>query len=118
MFGGVHELRNRLIDIADKAQARIRNHFDASGKAPVRHVVLHDLDGVLVLDLDSSHLVEGHGIPVPHQTHLASRVVVEQRGFRCLAAAHERGVRGEFTEKIGFPGPSRPEFDKVVIRFN
>ena len=66
----------------------------------------------------AGHLIEGHGIPVPHQTHLASRVVVEKSGFRCLAAAYERGVRGELAEKIRFSGPSRPEFDEVVIRLN
>ena len=104
VLGGVHQLVDGFVDVAHEGHAGVGNHLHAPGEAPVGHVVLHDLDGVLVADLDAGHLVEGHRVPEAHQSHLAAVVVVEERRLGGLAAAHQRGVGGEFAEEEGLPG--------------
>jgi hypothetical protein len=49
------------------------------------HVVLHDLDAVVILEGDPGHLVEGHRIPRPTRPTLRGAHVVEQVGHRRLA---------------------------------
>ena len=44
----------------------------------IRHVVLHDLDGVRVPYLEAAHFVEGDHVPVADEPDLSSGVVVEE----------------------------------------
>jgi predicted RND superfamily exporter protein len=41
----------------------IGDYFCTAGESPVRHEVLHDLNGVGISNLDSGNFVKGHGVP-------------------------------------------------------
>ncbi len=83
---------HRHIDIANEAQTGIGDHLGAAREAAVGHEVLHDLGGVRITHLDPADFIEGHGVPIADQAHLAARVVVEQRGLGRLAARDQRGI--------------------------
>ena len=115
MLGRVDELLDRLVDVADEGQAGVGDHLDAAREAAVGHVVLHDLDGVGVLDLDPADLVEGDRVPEADQADLAAGVVVEQGRLGGLAAADQRGVGRELAEEVGLAGAARAQLDEVEV---
>lgn len=86
---GINYLFDRQIQVADEGHRRVCDHLNATGETPVCHEVLHDLDGVLILDLDPPDFIECHSIPVPYQTNLMTLVVVEQRGLGRLATTDQ-----------------------------
>ncbi|MCY1459371.1 hypothetical protein D9M71_768390 [compost metagenome] len=56
------------------------------------HEILHDLNTVLVLEVDAGHLIEGHHIPKTDQTDAATAHVVEKVSDGSLAARHKHAV--------------------------
>ena len=97
-----------LIDIADENHRSGRGFFFFStGEGTGRHIVLHDLDAVLVLKVDTSNLVKRHAVPQADQAHSFSAHVVEQVRNGGLTAGNEDAVRGDFFVDMGFAGASR-----------
>ncbi|MDT4860225.1 hypothetical protein FQZ97_947720 [compost metagenome] len=111
----VNHLLNREIEVTHEGHGSIGNNLNATRETPVGHEVLHDLDGVLILNLDPAYLVKSHCVPVTHQPDLMALIVVEQRRLGCLATADQRRVRREFAEEIGLTGTTRPQLDEVVV---
>ncbi len=109
---------NRLIDIADKRQACISNDLSASGETTICHEIFHDLDRILVIDCDARDFIKRYSIPESDQSDLPPRVVVEERGFGCLATTDECGVGREFTEEVRFTCSARTKLNKVEVRFH
>src|SRR6185503_4190623 len=111
MLGGVDQLLNRLVDIANEGQTGIGDHLYATREATVGHVVLHDLDRILILDLDAGDFVESYRVPESDQADLASCIVVEQRCLGRLATAYQGGVRRELAEEVGLSCTPRSQLD-------
>src|SRR5690606_28265047 len=105
---GVHNLLHRQVEVAHKRHGGIGDHLNAPREAAVGHKVFHDLDGVLIFDLDTTYLIKGNGIPEAHQANLAALGVIEKGRFGSLATANQGGVRRELTEEVGFTGAARP----------
>src|SRR5579872_7397521 len=77
--GTLNQRLDWLIEISDEYQRCVRvDLYNASTKPAVRHVVFHNLDGVRIRYLHSTNFVKSYHIPMPHQSDLSSRVVVEQ----------------------------------------
>src|SRR5690606_37675599 len=96
----IDHLLHRHIDVADKTQAGISNDFYAAREASVGHEVLHDLDGVWVAHLYPANFVKGNCVPKTNQPHLATRVVVEQRGLGRLPTRNQGGIGRKLTEEV------------------
>ena len=111
----VHDLLHRYINVADKAQAGIRDDFGPTRETSVGHEVLHDLDGVWIAHFDPANLVKGDRVPESNQPHLATCVVVEQGSLGRLSARDQRGVGRKLAEEIGLASTTRTQLDVVVI---
>ena len=97
-----------LIDISDEDHRSGRGFFFLStGKGAGRHIVLHDLNAVLVLEVDTGNLVERHAIPQANQAHGFSAHVVKQVRDGGLTAGNKDAVRGDFLVDMGFTSASR-----------
>ena len=97
-----------LIDVADEDHRSGRSFFFLStGKGAGCHIVLHDLDAVFVLEVDTGNLVERYAVPQSDQAHGFSAHVVEQVRNRSLTAGNKDAVRGDFLVDMGFTGASR-----------
>ena len=53
-----------LVDVAHEYHRGVCCFFlFATSKRTGRHIVLHDLDAVLILEADTGYLVKGHAVP-------------------------------------------------------
>ena len=109
-----HCLALRQVPDEDHRCTRV-DGLTAPAERPRGHVVLHDLDAVLILEVDACHLVEGHHVPQAHQAHLAGAHVVEQVGHRGLAAGHQDGVRADLLVDVALACAARPQLAQVVV---
>ena len=100
VLGRVHHLRHRQVDVADETQASVGDHLGSARKASIRHEILHDLDRILIANLDPANLVKSHRIPVSDQTDFAPRIVVEKSGLRRLATGDQSRVGGKLAEEV------------------
>ena len=97
-----------LIDVADEDHRSGRGFFFLStGKGAGCHIVLHDLDAVFVLEIDTGNLVKRHAVPQADQADRFSAHVVKQIGNGSLTAGNKDAVRGDFFVDMGFAGASR-----------
>ena len=97
-----------LIDVADENHRSGRGFFFLStGEGAGRHIVLHDLNAVLVLEVDTGNLVKRHAVPQANQAHGFSAHVVKQVRNGSLTAGNKDAVRGDFFVDMGFAGASR-----------
>ena len=97
-----------LIDVADKDHRSSRGFFFLStGKGAGRHIVLHDLDAIFILEVDTGNLVERYAVPQANQAHSFSAHVVKQVRNGSLTAGNKDAVRGDFFVDMGFAGASR-----------
>ena len=97
-----------LIDVADENHRSGRGFFLlATGKGTGRHIVLHDLDAVLVLKVDTGNLVKRHAVPQANQAHGFPSHVVKQVRDSSLTAGNKDAVRGDFLIDMGFTSASR-----------
>ena len=108
-----------LVDIANEYHGRIRlNRLLATGEGAGRHVVLHDLDAVLILEVDTRHLVECDAIPQAHETDLAAAHIVEQVRHSGLSTRNQDRIRREFFIDMRLTGTARPELAGVYVVLN
>ena len=108
-----------LVDVADEDHRSVSvDRLSPPGKRPRSHVILHDLDTVMILEGDARHLVERHGIPKPHQAHLLGSHVVEQIGDRGLTPGHQNAVRADLLVYVALAGSSRTQLAEVVVVFH
>ena len=97
-----------LIDVTDKDHRSGRGFFLlAARKGAGRHIVLHDLDTVFVLEIDTGNLIKRHAVPHADQADCFSAHVVKQIGNGSLTAGNKDAVRGDFFVDMGFAGASR-----------
>ena len=97
-----------LIDITDENHRSGRDFFFFStGEGAGRHIVLHDLDAVLILKVDTSNFIERYAVPQADQAHSFSAHVVEQVRNGSLTAGNKDAVWGDFLVDMGFAGASR-----------
>jgi hypothetical protein len=80
-----------------------------------RHIVLHDLDAILVLKVNSSDLIKSDTIPKTDKSDLTSAHVVEKIGNRRLPARHENTVRRDLLVQMRFSGASWTKFTEIEI---
>ena len=105
-----------MVDVADKDHRRVGVLFFLSPcKRSRRHVILHDLDSVLVLELDTRHFVKRHTIPHADQSDGFVAHVVKQIGYRCLTAGNQDAVRADLLVDMGLAGAARPQLAQVVV---
>ena len=68
--GGLEQHIHALVDVAHKDHRSTgRFFFLATGKGTGGHIVLHDLNAIFVLELDTGHLIKGHAVPKSNQTY-------------------------------------------------
>ncbi len=92
-MAGFDERLYRLIDVAHKHHGGIGFHLlTAAGEGAGGHVVLHDLDAILFLEVDARHFIKGHKVPHAHQADFAAAHVVEEVRHRCLTAGHQNAI--------------------------
>ena len=108
-----------LIDVANKHHGSIGIFlFLAPGKRPGRHVILHDLHTVLVLELDASHFIECHAVPHANQSYRFIAHIVKQVCYCSLSAGNQNAVRTDFLIDMGFAGTARAKLAEVIVVFN
>ena len=108
-----------LIDIADEDhRSGCGFFFLATGKGAGRHIVLHDLDAVFVLEVDTGNLVKRHAVPQADQADRFSAHVVKQVRNGSLTAGDKDAVRGDFFIDVGFAGASRTQLTEVEVVFH
>src|SRR6266566_8552081 len=83
-----------LVQISHKYQRGISEHLrDAAAEPAVRHVILHDLDGIGVLNLHSPNFIESNDIPVTNQPDLTARIIVEEVSTTGFSAGDQDAIR-------------------------
>ena len=113
---GLHQGIDWLVNVADEHHRGVGvDRITAPGKGTRRHVVLHDLDAILVLERNARHFVEGHHIPQADQPDLPARHVIEQVGDRGLPARDQNAVRADFLVDVALAGAARPQFGQIVV---
>ena len=112
----LHQRIDRLVDIANEHHRGVGvDRITATGERSRSHVVLHDLDTILIFKGDARHFIEGHHIPQADQTDLTPGHVVEQVGDRGLTARHENAVRADFFVNVALARASWPKLGEVVV---
>lgn len=67
--------------------------FLAAGEGAGGHIVLHDLNAVFILEVDTGDFIERHTVPHADETDRLCANVVEQVGNGCLTAGNKNTVR-------------------------
>ena len=99
----LEQILNGIVDVSHEYHGGIRvDHIPSTGKGTGGHVVLHDLDGVLIAEMHSCHFVEGNAVPVTDQTYAPGGHGIEQIRRGGLTAAHQNGIRGNFFVQVAF----------------
>src|SRR5450631_3477263 len=107
-----------MIDIPHESKTRISDYFGSPGEPTIRHVILHDVDGVRIFDPCPANFVECDHIPKPDQANLSPLIIVKERRRARLATTEQGHIRREFTEDIGLTGAARAKLDEVVVGFD
>ena len=68
---------------------------------PGRHVALHDVDAVFLIEGNSGDLVEANHVILADQAALPGRIVDEHLGDRRFAAGNQMGVGRDLLEQSG-----------------
>ena len=114
--GCLEQYIHALIDIAHKNHRSTGRFFLlATGKGSGSHIVLHDLNAIFVLKLDTGNLVKGHAVPKADQTYGFASHIVKEIGNGGLTARHQNAVGRNLFVKMGFAGASRPQFAEVEV---
>ena len=106
------------LDVADEDERCQRRDFlPAPAEATRFHVVFQQVDGLRVRQTDEPrHLVEGHGVPKPHQAYPSSpNVGDEEAGHGHLAAGDQDGVRRHLPVYVALARPARAELHEIVV---
>src|SRR5260370_15880345 len=83
-----------LVQISHEGQRGIGEYLrDAAAEPAVRHVILHDLDGIGILNLHSPNFIEGNDIPVTNQPDLAARIILEEICTTGYSARDQDAIR-------------------------
>ena len=76
--GCLQQYIHALIDVANKDHGGGGSlFFLATSKGTGSHVVLHNLDAVLILETDAGNLIEGNTVPQTYQTNCLATHIVE-----------------------------------------
>ena len=109
-------LLHRHVEVADQDQRPLRaDALLAAAELARRHVPLHDVHAVLLVEGDSGDLVEAHHIVLADQAALSVRHVDEHLRDRSLAARKQMGVRRELLVDVTLARPAGAELDEVVV---
>ena len=104
------------IEVADHDEAAVSADLVlAAAELAGRHVALHDVHAVLLIEGDAGHLVEAHDVVLADKAALASGVVDEHLGDGRLAARNKVRVGGDLLKQVALAGSSRPELHQVVV---
>ena len=108
-----------VADVADEYHRRIsRYRILTASKRTRGHVVLHDLDAVILLERDAGNFVERDDIPVTNQTDRTAPHVVEQVGDRRLTAGDQNRARADLLIDVRLACALRPQLAAVVVVLN
>ena len=92
--GRFQQYIHTLIDVSNKDhRSTCRLLFLAAGEGTGSHVILHNLNAVLVLEMDSGNFIESDAVPKPYQSYGFSAHIVEQIRHGCLTAGDKDAVR-------------------------
>ena len=109
-------LLHRHIEVADQDQRPLRaDALLAPAELARRHVPLHDVDAVLLVEGDAGDFVETHHIVLADQAALPVCHVDEHLRDGGLAAREQVRMRGELLVDMTLPRPAGTEFDEVVV---
>ena len=101
--GGFQQHIHALIDVANKDhRCGSSLRFLTADKGAGSHVILHDLDAVLVLEADTGHLVKGNAVPKTHKTDGFAAHIVEQVGNGGLSAGNQNAVGRDLLIEVRF----------------
>ena len=118
-MAGLDHRIHRLMRISDEHHCGIRvDGIAAAGERAACHVVLHDLDTVLVVEADSRHFIECDHIPQSNQPNRAPRHVVKEVRHCGLATRNQNAVGADFFVDVALAGPAQPQFAHVEVIFN
>ena len=87
----------------------------AAAELARRHVALHDVHAVLLVEGDAGDFVEADHVVLADQAALAGRIVHEHLGDGRLAAGDQVGIRRNLLEEMALAGSTRAKLDEVVV---
>ena len=117
-MGSLQKIVHTLVDISHKYHWSVRlNSVLPSCKRSRSHIVLHDLNAILVLEIDSGNLIKCHAIPKTYQTNLPSSHVIEEIGNRCLSAWNKNGVWRQLFINVRLTRSTRSQLTDIHIVF-
>ena len=109
-------LLNIDVEVADHDDAAVSADLIlAAAELARRHVALHDVHAVLLIEGDAGDLVEADDVVLADQAALASGVVDEHLGDGRLAAGDQVGVRRDLLKQMALARASGPKLDEVVV---
>ena len=89
--------------------------FFASGKGSGRHIILHDLDPVFILKMNTGHLIKSNDIPHTDKANCLPSHVIEKVGHCGLSAGYQNTVRRYFLIQMGLTCGSRTQFTQIEV---
>ena len=105
-----------LVDVAHKDhRGRGCLFLFATGKGTGSHIVLHDLDAVFILELDSGNLIKSHTVPKTNQANRFAPHIVEQVCNGRLSTRNQNAVGRDFFIKMRFSRTAGTKFTEVEI---
>ena len=115
-MGGLDQIFYTAVDIPHEDERGFCLFLlSTPGETPALHIILHDLYAIFVFEADTRHFVEGHHIPVAHQTDGTGTHIVEEIGDCRLSAADENGVGGDLFVNERFPRTSGAQLADIVV---
>ena len=87
----------------------------AAAELARRHIALHDVDAVLLVEGDARYLIEADNVVLADETTLSSGIVDEHLCDRRLAAGDQMRVGRDLLKQVALAGSARTEFNEVVV---
>ena len=87
----------------------------AAAELAGRHVALHDVDAVLLIEGNPGDLVEADHVVLANQSSLPRRVIDEHLRDGRLAAGDQMRIRRDLLEKMALAGAAWTQFHQVVV---
>ena len=114
--GSLKQHIHALIDVSYKDhRCRCCLFLFATGKGAGSHIVLHNLNAVFVLKLDSCNLIKGNAVPQAYQTHGFAPHIVKQICNGRLTTGYQDTVRADFFIDMGLSCAARPQLTEIEV---
>ena len=92
--GGFQQYIHTLIDVSNKYHRRSSSlFFFATGKRARCHVILHNLNAIFILKLDTCHFIKSNAVPQSDQSDRFASHIVKEVCNRRLSTGDQDTVR-------------------------